>query len=119
MDESPVRFIGGVRYETFNATWPFAELLITNGTARVQLRLRAMRRLCDRWLPSIEIELSGARVDPIRGFLPGRNNRGVRLISSADDETEVIFWCSQHDMDMLLDRLIERGAQIGKPDRVL
>ena len=78
VDEVPLRFIGGMRYRNLNASWPLAELQITNGTVRVQLRTQAIRRLLGRWLPSVEIELDGARADPIRGFLPGNINRGVR-----------------------------------------
>jgi hypothetical protein len=117
VDEVPVRFIGGMRYRNFNASWPLAELQITEGTVRVQLRAQAMRRLLGRWLPSVEIELDGTRAEPIRGFLPGSINRGVRFVSAANDGTELIFWCSQQAA--LLDSLRERGAQIGKPDGVL
>ena len=114
-DEVPLRFIGGVRYRNFTASWPLAELRIDGGDVRVQLRSEAMRRWLARWLPSVKIKLRGARVDPIRGVLPRNINRGVRLVSGAEDE--IIFWCSQQTV--LLDIVRERGARIGQPDRVL
>jgi hypothetical protein len=117
LNEVPLRFIGGVRYRNFRASWPLVELQITNSTVRVELRGRAMRRWLGRWLPGVEISLDGARADPIRGLLPGNINRGVRLVSGTKEGEELIFWCSQQTA--LLDNLRDRGAQIGNPTRVL
>jgi hypothetical protein len=116
MDETACRFVGGMRYEGARASWPLAELSITSSSARVKLRSAVLRRLLRRWLPTVEVPLGGAVVDPVRGMLPGRMSQGVRLRSHLDG-AEVIFWSSKRRA--LVEILTARGASLGNRERVL
>ena len=95
--EHEQRFIGGFVWPNgFFATWPFAELIVSCGVVRLQLRGRWSRwlsRLFSQGSP-VELQLEGLRVEPFDvGRLPW--SRGVRLYEPGQ-EIPLIFTCPQH-----------------------
>jgi hypothetical protein len=113
MSEADVVFIGGARWQwrrqssyrwlAANASWPFVELRLSNGSAHVQLRWAFPRRLAEHACPPLDFELSEATVDPM-------SPAGVRITSQ---DTGVIFWTfSPSDV---LDALLARGSRLGEP----
>ena len=93
-----------MRYGNWNATWPFAELLIEQGTARVRLRGRLLRRIFRQPLPSIDVPIADATIEQLR------TRRGIRFVPG-DGSTPVIFWyLGEHQR--VLDLLRHQGARI-------
>jgi hypothetical protein len=114
-EPAAARFVGGIRYRGFRATWPLVELVIDEGTARVRLRTALLRRLFRPWLPALEIRLSETRIAPISGGLPLPRNEGVRL-SASDEGADVVFWCFRQAQ--VIEALVEEGARVGEPEIV-
>ena len=92
-----------MRYGNWNATWPFAELLIEQGTARVQLRGRLLRRVFGQRLPSIDVPIADATIEQLC------KRRGIRFVPG-DGSAPVIFWyLGEHQR--VLDLLRQQGAR--------
>jgi hypothetical protein len=97
-----VRFVGGMRVgrRGANATWPFAELILTDTAGSVRLR-RLPRAIFGRWFPELRFDPVAVVVEPHRGAF----SEGVEITS---DGRSVIFWSfeSEHVLDGLRQRRV-------------
>jgi hypothetical protein len=88
------RFVGGMRWRGANASWPFAELVVSPNDVLVRLRSPWLRRLLGRWLPSVLVPWNEVEaVQTIRGGLPLPFNVGLRILGRGDQNRGVVFWC--------------------------
>jgi hypothetical protein len=89
-----------------NATWPLAELLVSDGLIRVHLRGPILRGVLGKWFRPFQEQLSTVRIEPILGAFGGN---GVRL--TAQDGRSVVFKCfRRRDRVRLLDAVAGRAA---------
>jgi hypothetical protein len=117
MSETEMVFVGGARWPWrrgswyrwlgLNASWPFAELRLSDGRARVRRRWAFPRRLVERLYPPVEVDLREATVDPI-------SPSGIRI--STRYNIGIIFWTFAPSE--VLDALLRRGARLGEPDEL-
>jgi hypothetical protein len=90
-----LRFVGGMRGPRLswlergaNASWPLAELTLSNGNGCVRLRLPILRSLLQRWLPTFDFDPASVAAEPHEGWF----SPGVRFVRP--DGASVVFWTS-------------------------
>src|SRR2546428_11957200 len=82
-------YLGGVRWRKWNATWPFARLVIDPAGVTVRPSLRGLRFL---GVPTLGLHWSEVEaVEQVRGALPLPQNAGVSFIIKGK---RLVFWCS-------------------------
>src|SRR5438046_2457708 len=88
------RFVGGMRWRGANATWPFAELVVSPNELLVRLRSPWLRRLLGPWFPGVSMPWNEIEaVQTVRGGLPLPLNLGLRILGRGDQGRHVVFWC--------------------------
>lgn len=90
-------FTGGLRTPGFNATWPFARLVLTDES--LTLRLFGFVHTHSAWADV-------ATVERIVGGMLG--SPGVRVVLT--DGRRLVFWCS--DPRRVLEAFSSRGVQV-------
>jgi hypothetical protein len=113
------RFVGGMTTRRFNASWPLAELLMTDDVIHVRVRSFVLRRFFARlWRTSLVIPLAEVqRASLVRSPIPGPGGFGLRFDSRTGDW--VVFWGRRLTIEELLAACracgvrIESGARQG------
>lgn len=103
------RFVGGMRTRFFNASWPLAQLVVTDGAVTVELRSRLLRRLfarTSRVIPFGELPIASR----VRSPIPGPGGFGLSLESTAG--AWVVFYAPRRTIDELVAVLQGRGVSI-------
>lgn len=99
-----LRFVGGMRWGGFNASWPLAELLVTEEGVRVQLRPRCLRRLLAPLVPSAWMPWDAiAGVERVSGAL--MHSKGIRFIRSGEEQRRLVFWCTRTRQEQIMNAL--------------
>jgi hypothetical protein len=103
-----LRVVGGLRYRG-NASWPLAELVIEREGIGIHLRTAILRRIFERWLPSVAVPLSEVvTAEFVRGPVFATN--GLRLLST---QPSVIFWFRNgRDREAVREALEARGVRV-------
>jgi hypothetical protein len=92
-----------------NATWPLAQLVVSDGQITVELRGSIQRALLGKWFRPFQAQLSTVRVEPILGVFGGN---GVLL--TAQDGRRVVFNCfRRRDRVRVLEAVAGRAAHVG------
>ena len=74
-----------------NASWPLAELTLSEGRGRLRLRVPLLRSLFGRWLADFEFDTATVAASNYRGAF----STGVRF--ARPDGESVIFWTFSPD----------------------
>lgn len=106
------RFMGGMTARRFNASWPLAELVLTDDVIHVQVRSVLLRRLFARvWRTSLVIPIGQLqRATLVRSPIQGPGSFGLRFDSTAGEW--VVFWAVRRTIDELVGVLRDRGVSI-------
>jgi hypothetical protein len=90
--ETRQRFIGGMGTPSgWNASWPLAEVALSDGQGRLRLRVPLLRFLLRPWLPDFEFDAATVEATPHRGVY----SSGVRF--ARPDGRSVVFWTFSPD----------------------
>ena len=92
-----MRFPGDRWWLGSNATWPLAELIVTDQRGVLRLRSSLLRRLLGRWFPTIEFDGASAEVDAAPFGV------GIRIQPTVG--RSAIFWTT--DVDRVLRALAD------------